>query len=87
MSENHKINSTKINKYKTLHKIKYNNPTALYIVSQLFKKKQIYFIKNYVKENHLDEDLIETLIKQHIKMNLYYPIIVQKNNREKLQLV
>lgn len=87
MSDNHKIKSKKINKYKSLYKIEYKNPTALHIVSQLFKKYQIDFIKKYAKDNDLDEENINKLINLYIKMNQYYPKVVQKKNREKLQLV
>ena len=73
----------KINNYR----ITYKNPTPLYLVSQAFKMKLEDNIKEFVKENNLDEKFIAILCKEYVKMNNYYPKIVQKKNREKLQLV
>ena len=75
--------NTIINKYR----ISYKNPTPLYIVSQAFKMKLEDNIKEFVKETNLDEKFIAILCEEFVKMNCYYPKIVQKKNREKLQLI
>ena len=72
----------KINKNTT----NYENPTALYLVSQICKKNQEDFIKTYLKENNLETEDSVNIIKKCIGFS-HRPKVVQKKNKEKLQLV
>jgi hypothetical protein len=81
------IGQIKSNKKTQNYRTSYKNPTPLYLVSQAFKMKLEDSIKVFVKENNLDEKFIKILCTEFVKMNNYYPKVVQKKNREKLQLV
>ena len=63
----------------------YTNPTPLYLIAQIIKKQNISLIENYCKSNNLSNKKQTEMIDNYIKLNHYYPNVVQKQNREILQ--
>ena len=63
----------------------YNNPSPLYLIAQIIKKQNEKLIENYCKDKKMLPKETEQLKKEFIKVNHYYPNVVQKQNRETLQ--
>ena len=63
----------------------YINPSPLYLIAQMIKKQNEDIIDNYCKKKDMSLKETEELKKQFIKVNHYYPNVVQKQNRETLQ--
>ena len=51
----------------------------------MIKKQNEKLIENYCKDKKMSTKEIEQLKKEFIKVNHYYPNVVQKQNRETLQ--
>ena len=65
---------------------KYYNPPPIYLVGEIFRENNIKIIEEYVKKNNIDEKYIEILTDEFLKINDYYPKIVQKKSKEQLQI-
>ena len=78
---------SKIIKFNIKKKQKYKNPTPLSMISKIIRNQNKDIIKKFVLENNLSEKYISILEKEFLKPNYYFPTIVQKKNKEKLQLL
>lgn len=62
---------------------KYTNPTAINLISKFIKSQNSVLLKELCDNNNIDNPKKEKIIN-NLNKN-YYPIIVQKKNREYLQ--
>lgn len=64
---------------------KYINPSPLALLSKINKLSNIDIINDYCLINNLSEKKKLKLKEQMLKINYFYPTVVQKKNKEKLQ--
>ena len=69
------------------NKQKYNNPSILSLVSRIVKKQNIELIDSYGLANNLSSKEIQNLKTNYIKLKHIYPNVIQRKNREYLQIL
>lgn len=65
----------------------YINPTPLSLMAKIVKLSNINIIEQFASDNNLTPKQKKELYEKLLKPNHYYPIVVQKKNKEKLQCI
>ena len=66
---------------------KYTNPSALALIGRFVRKQNTQLLDDYGDKHSLSPKQLTTLKTDLIKLNHIYPNVVQKKNREHLQLL
>jgi len=66
---------------------KYTNPSALALIARMVRKQNNQLLDDYGLRNSFSTKELIALKKDLIKLNHVYPNVVQKKNREYLQLL
>ena len=66
---------------------KYTNPSALALIARMIRKQNTQLLEEYGSRNSLSPKELIALKTDLIKLNHIYPNVVQKKNRENLQLL
>jgi hypothetical protein len=66
---------------------KYTNPSALALIARMVRKQNTQLLDDYGLRHSLSPKELKSLKKDLIKLNHVYPNVVQKKNREYLQLL
>tara|TARA_B100001142_G_C14090296_1_gene561014 strand:+ start:292 stop:519 length:228 start_codon:yes stop_codon:yes gene_type:complete len=66
---------------------KYNNPSALALIGRFVRKQNTQLIDDYGEKHSLSPKQLTNLKTELIKLNHIYPNVVQKKNREYLQIL
>ena len=66
---------------------KYTNPSALALIARMVRKQNTQLLDDYGLRNYLSPKELRSLKTELIKLNHVYPNVVQKKNREYLQLL
>ena len=64
---------------------KYINPSPLSLIAKINKLSNIDIIEEYCVLHNISEKKKVKLNEQMLKINHFYPTVVQKKNKEKLQ--
>ena len=65
----------------------YVNPTPLSLMAKIIKLSNIDIIEQFAHNNNLSPKQKKELYEKLLKPNYYYPTVVQKKNKEKLQCI
>jgi hypothetical protein len=66
---------------------KYNNPSALALIGRYVRKQNTQLLDDYGEKHYLSPKQLTNIKTELIKLNHIYPNVVQKKNREYLQLL
>ena len=66
---------------------KYNNPSALALIGRYVRKQNTQLLDDYGEKHSLSSKQLTNIKTELIKLNHIYPNVVQKKNREYLQLL
>ena len=66
---------------------KYINPTPISLTGKILKLTNIQIIENYCETNNISPKQKKEIYDRLLKPNNYYPTVIQKKNKEKLQCI
>ena len=69
------------------NKLNYNNPSALSLMAKMIKLSNKDIINDFVEDNNLSDTKTNNIKREYLKINHYYPTVIQNKNKEYLQCI